>query len=41
MSLLKVSGLKKRYKARTVVHDVGFEVGSGEVVGRARRPAST
>jgi lipopolysaccharide export system ATP-binding protein len=33
MSLLKVSGLKKRYKLRTVVHDVGFEVGSGEVVG--------
>ena len=33
MSLLKVSGLQKRYKARTVVHDVGFEVGSGEVVG--------
>ena len=33
MSLLKVAGLHKRYKARTVVHDVGFEVGSGEVVG--------
>ena len=33
MSLLKVSSLQKRYKARTVVHDVGFEVGSGEVVG--------
>ncbi|NMG75296.1 LPS export ABC transporter ATP-binding protein [Aromatoleum diolicum] len=33
MSLLKVAGLQKRYKARTVVHDVGFEVGSGEVVG--------
>ncbi|WP_332670587.1 LPS export ABC transporter ATP-binding protein [Aromatoleum sp.] len=33
MSLLKVDGLKKRYKTRTVVHDVGFEVGSGEVVG--------
>ena len=33
MSLLKVTGLQKRYKARTVVHDVGFEVGSGEVVG--------
>ena len=33
MSLLKVAGLRKRYKARTVVHDVGFEVGSGEVVG--------
>jgi len=33
MSLLKVAGLNKRYKTRTVVHDVGFEVGSGEVVG--------
>jgi lipopolysaccharide export system ATP-binding protein len=33
MSLLKVTGLQKRYKARTVVHDVGFDVGSGEVVG--------
>ncbi len=33
MSLLKVAGLQKRYKARTVVHDVGFEVGAGEVVG--------
>ncbi len=33
MSLLKVTGLNKRYKTRTVVHDVGFEVGSGEVVG--------
>ena len=33
MSLLKVAGLQKRYKSRTVVHDVGFEVGSGEVVG--------
>ena len=33
MSLLKVAGLQKRYKARTVVHDVGFAVGSGEVVG--------
>ena len=33
MSLLKVRGLKKSYKLRTVVHDVGFEVGSGEVVG--------
>ena len=33
MSLLKVTGLQKRYKARTVVHDVGFEVGGGEVVG--------
>ncbi len=33
MSLLKVAGLQKRYKARTVVHHVDFEVGSGEVVG--------
>ncbi len=34
MSLLKVSNLQKKYKARTVVHDVSFDVGSGEVVGR-------
>ena len=35
MSLAKLSAhnLKKRYKARTVVHDVSFDVGSGEVVG--------
>ncbi|MDR2031814.1 MAG: LPS export ABC transporter ATP-binding protein [Azoarcus sp.] len=33
MSLLRASCLNKRYKARTVVHDVSFEVGSGEVVG--------
>jgi lipopolysaccharide export system ATP-binding protein len=33
MSLLRVTGLCKKYKARTVVRDVGFEVGSGEVVG--------
>jgi len=33
MSLLRVTNLKKRYKARTVVHDVSFHVGSGEVVG--------
>ncbi len=33
MSLLKVTGLHKRYKARTVVHDVGFEVEAGQVVG--------
>jgi len=33
MSLLKVSNLQKKYKARTVVHDVSFGVGSGEVVG--------
>ena len=33
MSLLKVTGLRKKYKARTVVKDVSFEVKSGEVVG--------
>lgn len=33
MSLLKVQGLRKKYKSRTVVKDVSFEVGSGEVVG--------
>jgi len=33
MTLLEVVGLQKRYKARTVVHDVGFEVDGGEVVG--------
>ena len=33
MSLLRVTGLKKKYKSRTVVHDVSFDVGSGEVVG--------
>ena len=33
MSELKASGLKKRYKARTVVQDVSLEVHSGEVVG--------
>ena len=33
MSQLKASNLKKRYKARTVVHDVSLEVQSGEVVG--------
>jgi lipopolysaccharide export system ATP-binding protein len=33
MSLLRVANLRKRYKARTVVHDVSFQVGSGEVVG--------
>jgi lipopolysaccharide export system ATP-binding protein len=33
MSLLRVNNLKKRYKSRTVVHDVSFQVGSGEVVG--------
>jgi lipopolysaccharide export system ATP-binding protein len=30
---LTVSNLKKRYKARTVVEDVSFEVKAGEVVG--------
>src|SRR5512139_2833324 len=33
MSELIVSGLKKRYKTRTVVHDVSLDVASGEVVG--------
>ena len=33
MSLLTVSGLRKKYKSRTVVKDVSFEVKSGEVVG--------
>ncbi len=33
MSLLRVTGLQKKYKSRTVVHDVSFDVGSGEVVG--------
>jgi lipopolysaccharide export system ATP-binding protein len=32
-SLLAANNLKKRYKARTVVHDVSFDVASGEVVG--------
>jgi len=32
-STLSAHNLKKRYKARTVVHDVSFEVKSGEVVG--------
>ncbi len=32
-SQLTASGLKKRYKARTVVHDVSLDVASGEVVG--------
>ncbi len=30
---LSANNLKKRYKARTVVEDVSFEVKSGEVVG--------
>ncbi len=33
MSELKVQGLKKRYKARTVVHDISLDISSGEVVG--------
>ena len=33
MSLLRAEGLRKRYKARQVVHDVSLDVGSGEVVG--------
>jgi lipopolysaccharide export system ATP-binding protein len=32
-SMLSAHNLKKRYKARTVVEDVSFEVKSGEVVG--------
>lgn len=33
MSVLKVTGLRKSYKSRTVVKDVSFDVASGEVVG--------
>ncbi len=33
MSLLQITGLRKKYKSRTVVKDVSFEVKSGEVVG--------
>ncbi len=33
MSQLAAAHLQKRYKARTVVHDVSLEVASGEVVG--------
>ncbi|GAB4168211.1 MAG: LPS export ABC transporter ATP-binding protein [Rhodocyclaceae bacterium] len=33
MSLLRVTGLRKRYKSRTVVKDVSFEVATGDVVG--------
>ncbi|MBS0312881.1 MAG: LPS export ABC transporter ATP-binding protein [Burkholderiales bacterium] len=33
MSQLSAVALKKRYKSRTVVHDVSLNVGSGEVVG--------
>ncbi|MDX9707714.1 MAG: LPS export ABC transporter ATP-binding protein [Azospira sp.] len=32
-STLSARNLNKRYKKRSVVHDVSFEVGSGEVVG--------
>ncbi len=33
MSILKAENLKKRYKTRTVVHDVSFSLSSGEVIG--------
>ncbi len=33
MSQLKALALNKRYKKRTVVHDVSLQVSSGEVVG--------
>ncbi|SES72395.1 lipopolysaccharide export system ATP-binding protein [Nitrosomonas marina] len=33
MSILKAQNLKKRYKSRTVVHDVSFSLNSGEVIG--------
>jgi lipopolysaccharide export system ATP-binding protein len=33
IAVLSANNLKKRYKARTVVEDVSFEVKSGEVVG--------
>jgi lipopolysaccharide export system ATP-binding protein len=33
MSELSVARLEKRYKSRTVVHDVSLSVASGEVVG--------
>jgi lipopolysaccharide export system ATP-binding protein len=33
VSRLMVSGLSKKYKTRTVVKDVSFDVGSGEVIG--------
>ena len=33
MSELRAARLQKRYKARTVVHDVSLDVASGEVVG--------
>jgi lipopolysaccharide export system ATP-binding protein len=33
VSELKVQGLQKRYKARTVVHDISMQLSSGEIVG--------
>jgi len=33
MSRISAQGLRKTYGKRTVVHDVSFEVESGEVVG--------
>ena len=33
MSQLSAAALKKRYKSRTVVHDVSLTVDSGQVVG--------
>jgi lipopolysaccharide export system ATP-binding protein len=33
MSILRADSLRKRYKSRTVVKDVGLEVSSGEVIG--------
>jgi len=33
VSQLSAARLEKRYKARTVVHDVSLDVGSGEIVG--------
>lgn len=33
MSELRADNLKKRYKTRTVVHDVSFSLNSGEVIG--------
>jgi len=33
MSTLSVASLEKRYKSRTVVHDVSLSVASGEVIG--------
>ena len=33
MSVLRAEQLRKRYTSRTVVHDVGLEVSSGEVIG--------